>query len=69
LSINACANWRPTSSFVKADLLIVERRGRERWNHLNAVPIHRIHARWIGPLAAGAAGLLDNLKRDLETGQ
>jgi len=51
-----------------ADLLIVERRGRERWNHLNPLPIHRIHERWIGPYAAKAVGLLDRLKGDMETG-
>ena len=28
-----------------ADLLIVERRGRERWNHLNPLPIQEIHRR------------------------
>ena len=52
-----------------ADLLIVERRGRERWNHLNPVPIHRIHERWIGPFAAQAVSVLDKLKRDQEGGR
>lgn len=32
-----------------AHLVIVERRGRERYNHLNPVPIQRIHRRWIRP--------------------
>ena len=50
-----------------ADLVIVERRGRERWNHLNPLPIHAIHERWIGPHAAQAVSLLSRLKRDLET--
>jgi DNA-binding transcriptional ArsR family regulator len=50
-----------------ADLLIVERRGRERWNHLNPLPIHAIHERWIGPHAKAAVGMLAKLKRDLET--
>ena len=51
-----------------ADLVIVQREGRERWNHLNPVPIKRIHDRWIGPYAAGAARLVARLGRDLERG-
>ena len=50
-----------------ADLIIVERKGRERWNYLNPLPIHAIHERWIGPHAASAVALLAKLKRDLET--
>lgn len=49
-----------------ADLLVVERRGRERWNHLNALPIHDIHQRWIGPHAAAAAGRIAQLRDGLE---
>ena len=49
-----------------ADLLIVERKGRVRWNHLNPLPIHAIHERWIGPHAAYAVTLLADLKRSLE---
>ena len=52
---------------VKADLVIVERRGRERWNHLNALPIQAIHERWIGEFAGYSADRLAKLKRDLET--
>ena len=49
-----------------ADLVIVQRKGRERWNHLNPLPIAAIHERWIGPHAARAVGLLGALKADLE---
>ena len=49
-----------------ADLIIPERRGRERWNHLNPLPIHAIHERWIGPHAAQAVQRLDKLKKQLE---
>ena len=49
-----------------ADLVIAERRGRERWNHLNPVPIHDLHERWIGPHARGAVQRLAQLKRNLE---
>ena len=49
-----------------ADLIIPERRGRERWNHLNPLPIHDIHERWIGPHAAHAVERLGKLKNQLE---
>lgn len=49
-----------------AGLVIADRRGRERWNHLNPLPIHDIHERWIGPHAAGAVARLTRLKRQLE---
>jgi DNA-binding transcriptional ArsR family regulator len=49
-----------------ADLLTVVRRGRERWNHLNPIPIHEIYERWIGPHAERAVGMLARFKADLE---
>ncbi|WP_404402607.1 ArsR/SmtB family transcription factor [Pelagibacterium halotolerans] len=49
-----------------ADLIIPERRGRERWNHLNAMPIKEIHDRWIGDYAQNAVSLISKLKTDLE---
>jgi DNA-binding transcriptional ArsR family regulator len=67
--LDRCTVMQHLKVLEAADLLIVERRGRERWNHLNPVPIHQIHARWIGPMAAQAVGVLDNLKRDVEAGQ
>jgi DNA-binding transcriptional ArsR family regulator len=49
-----------------ADLVIARREGRERWNHLNSMPIKQIHDRWIGPYAERAVTLLERLKTDLE---
>jgi DNA-binding transcriptional ArsR family regulator len=49
-----------------ADLVIAQRAGRVRWNHLNPLPIKHIHDRWIGPYAGNAVALLDRLKGDLE---
>ena len=49
-----------------ADLIIVRREGRERWNHLNPLPIKAIHDRWIGAYAADAVNLLAKMKSDLE---
>jgi DNA-binding transcriptional ArsR family regulator len=49
-----------------AGLVIPLRKGRERFNYLDAMPIQAIHERWIGPHAAGAAAGLSRLKRELE---
>lgn len=64
--LDRCSVMQHLKVLEAADLLIAERRGRERWNHLNAVPIHDIHERWIGPHAAHAAAGLAALKRSLE---
>jgi len=50
----------------RAGLVLVERRGRERWNHLNAVPIRRIYERWIRGYADRWATSLLGLKRHVE---
>ena len=50
-----------------AQLVIAQRRGRERWNHLSVLPIQHIHDRWIGDYARSAVQLLDRLAADLAT--
>ncbi|HEV2754995.1 MAG TPA: helix-turn-helix transcriptional regulator [Actinomycetota bacterium] len=50
-----------------ADLVLVRRQGRYRWNYLNPLPIKEIHDRWINRYAAGAVDLLARLKKDLES--
>ena len=45
-----------------ADLIIVRRAGRERWNYLNALPIKHIHDRWISEYMRAAVELLDRLQ-------
>src|ERR1700722_19137430 len=53
---------------VEAGVVLTERRGRERVNHLNPVPLREWYERWVQPMAdAGAAELLA-LKRSLERG-
>jgi DNA-binding transcriptional ArsR family regulator len=49
-----------------AGLVIPVRKGRERFNYLDAMPIQSIHDRWIGPHAAAAARGLGRLKMELE---
>ncbi len=47
----------------RAGLVLVERRGRERWNHINPVPIQEIARRWIRPFEALPAERLLAVKR------
>ena len=65
-ALDRCTVMQHLKILAEADLVIVRRKGRERWNHLNPLPIKRIHDRWIGPYAANAVALLDRLKTDLE---
>ena len=50
----------------RAGLVVAVKKGRERFNYLDAMPIQAIHERWIGPHAAQAAGQLLALKTRLE---
>lgn len=59
--IDRCTVMQHLKVLEEAGLVIAERRGRERWNHLDALPIHGIHERWIGPYAAYAAHMLSRL--------
>lgn len=53
------ATMKHLNVLVVAGLVVVTRRGRERFNHLNVVPLQRLHERWVAPLASrGAASLL-----------
>ena len=50
----------------EAGLVVVERRGRERWNHLNPTPIRQIYRRWIRPFEEEGTDRLLRLKRAAE---
>jgi DNA-binding transcriptional ArsR family regulator len=64
--IDRCTVMQHLKVLEEAELIIPVRKGRERWNHLNAMPIQEIHERWIGPHAAAATARLAKLKRGLE---
>ncbi len=51
---------------VAAGLVVTQRKGRERWNHLDVLPIKMIEDRWIGDYARHSVGLLSALKDRLE---
>jgi len=66
--LDRCTVMQHLKVLEEADLVTAVRRGRERWNHLNPLPIYDIHECWIGPHAERAVGMLARLKHDLEKG-
>lgn len=64
--LDRCTVMQHLKVLEDAGLLVAERRGRERWNHLDALPIQAIHERWIGPYAAYASAMLSRLKQQVE---
>lgn len=65
-SLDRCTVMQHLRVLEEAALVIVQREGRQRWNHLNPLPIKHIHDRWIGAYAKHAVDLLATLKADLE---
>jgi uncharacterized protein YndB with AHSA1/START domain len=49
-----------------AGLVVVRRHGRERWNHLNAVPLRRIYEHYIDPVSDHLASSLLRLAHTAE---
>lgn len=68
-ALDRCTTMQHLRVLEGAGLVVVRRDGRERWNHLDVVPLRRVHDRWIGEYAAGAAGLLTRLSDDLDAGR
>jgi DNA-binding transcriptional ArsR family regulator len=49
-----------------ANLVVAQKRGREKLHYLNPVPINDIAERWIDKFERGRLRALSNLKRTLE---
>src|SRR5277367_5703076 len=49
-----------------ANLVVTEKRGREKLHYLNPVPIHEIADRWIGKYERSRLAALADFKRRLE---
>lgn len=64
--LDRCTVMQHLKVLEDANLVIPRREGRERWNHLNAIPIQALHERWIGGYAAYAADKLLQLQQGLE---
>ena len=65
-SLDRCTVMQHLRVLEKAELVIVKREGRLRWNYLNAVPIKQIYDRWIGQYASQAVELLARMKSEIE---
>jgi len=64
--LDRCTVMQHLGVLEDADLIIVKRAGRFRWNYLNPLPIKEIHERWLGEYAVNAVALLARMKEDLE---
>lgn len=64
--LDRCTVMQHLGVLESAGLLIAKKRGRQRWNYLNPLPIREIHNRWINRYAVGAVDLMARLKKDLE---
>jgi DNA-binding transcriptional ArsR family regulator len=65
-TIDRCTVMQHIGVLVKAGLVINQKRGRYKWNYLNAVPIREIYDRWINKYANHSVDVLSKLKHDLE---
>ncbi len=64
--IDRCTVMLHLGVLERADLVIVKRDGRLRWNYLNVLPLKEVYDRWIGEYASKSVELLSKLKKDLE---
>jgi len=63
--IDRCTVMQHLKVLESARLVLVTREGRERWNHLNAMPIQEINDRWISQYAGHAMSVLGALQAEL----
>jgi DNA-binding transcriptional ArsR family regulator len=66
-ALDRCTVMQHLRMLEGAGLVVAAKKGRERFNYLDAMPIQQIHERWIGPHAARAASGLLALKAALES--
>ena len=64
--MDRCTVMQHLKVLEEADLIIARRDGRERWNHLNSLPIKQIHDRWISQYATHAMSISTSLRPILE---
>jgi DNA-binding transcriptional ArsR family regulator len=64
--MDRCTVMQHLKVLEEADLVLPRREGRERWNHLNALPIQAVHDRWISQYAGHAMNVLSALKGEVE---
>lgn len=50
----------------KANLIIIKREGKNRWNYINPLPIQEIYERWVKKYEAGWSSYLIQFKNNME---
>jgi DNA-binding transcriptional ArsR family regulator len=65
-SLDRCTVMQHLGVLEKAGLIVTKKKGRFKWNYLNAVPIREIYDRWISRYASPSVEILTKLKHDLE---
>ena len=65
-TLDRCTVMQHLSVLEKAGLVIVKKEGKYRWNYIDVVPIREIYDRWINRYASHSAGVLADLKHDME---
>jgi len=64
--LDRCTVMQHLGVLEAAELIIVKRQGRVRWNYINPLPIKEIYDRWISQYATNAVDLLARMKREME---
>jgi DNA-binding transcriptional ArsR family regulator len=64
--LDRCTVMQHLRVLEKADLIIVKREGRQRWNYLNVFPIKELYDRWISAYSSTSVELITRLKHNLE---
>src|ERR1700733_2469632 len=64
--LDRCTVMQHLGVLEKAELIIIKREGRNRWNYINPLPIKEIYARWISRYATHAIDILARMKHDLD---
>lgn len=62
--LDRCTVMQHLGVLEKAGLIFVKKKGRFRWNYLDAVPIREIYDRWINQYASPSVELLVKLRAD-----
>ena len=64
--LDRCTVMQHLRVLERAGLVITQKKGRFRWNYLNAVPIRDIYDRWINKYANHSVSILARMKHDIE---
>ena len=64
--LDRCTVMQHLGVLEKAELIIIKREGRTRWNYINPLPIKEIYDRWISRYATHAIDILARMKQDLD---